>query len=272
MDHAILNPKLWAVRSLKQYEDEEDNMENILHTIVYDYWEYGRRLNNFSPEQNKLSYYEKHQDTIFTKMMLEISRNIDNFPEFKYYVENLVLPDQKLFYQEDFDDNPEDFKESHGFKTDEEAQQFIDKLNINNFDFTNSIVFQGINEFANAATEPLLVELFEKFIFPLWFQIWEPQGIVDTRNNVQEVYDNLKASSPDVFGNLFARTNIALNTAHQTGSMLDHVENLTGSDNLKVVLKGLTDGEYNEQWDNELNEHGFYQSTKQTNPKIQQLG
>lgn len=89
--------------------------------------------------------------------------------------------------------------------------------------------------------ESFLIAFAEHMVFPVWFNYWQPQGIEETRNRIEQMTMKLQNPNQDL-NRAFADVNIALNIAHQTGGMLDYVENVTQDSHLKEHLQELSDG------------------------------
>lgn len=96
-------------------------------------------------------------------------------------------------------------------------------------------------------------EGFEIIVFPAWSRYWISRGLKSVITNVQMVLKELKQLDRIQIGKQFAVINIATNTTHQTGSIMDYygdLFNIYSSD-----LKKLSN--YNTRvWDKELEEIG----------------
>jgi hypothetical protein len=90
-------------------------------------------------------------------------------------------------------------------------------------------------------TESFLIAFAEYMVFPVWFDYWQPQGIEETRNRIEQMTMKLQNPNQDL-NRAFADVNIALNIAHQTGDMTEYIENVTQDSNLKEHLQELSDG------------------------------
>ena len=92
--------------------------------------------------------------------------------------------------------------------------------------------------------------------------ILETKRIDQTRKNIEYVYENLSKANESNLGDLISWTNVALNTAHQNGSILDYITeediDFKGKNwYMNKFLQALTDGEFINIWDNELKEIGM---------------
>ena len=194
-----------------------------------------------------------------------IDKNLANLP----YTASILEPLFKRSMNDEYINDPEDTMERWNVSTPEEADAYMQKMTLanqglENFIFDTDTLVQLMGEYGDLRT--FFIELYEKIVFPVWFAHWKAKGIVQTRKNVQNAYNNLKKASTKDLGNLVAWIGQALNTAHQSGSMLDYVpedenfsvdindesDNYSGED----LLQALTDGNFNNQWDKELREAG----------------
>jgi hypothetical protein len=258
--HAILNPNQWATARVK------DLPEGITDEEMFDYMmsEYARYAPAHMRQQpmgyQSPTYRTNSGDRTFTYMINEIEKHINDFPEFKAFIELTYLTSEQDYRREQYEENPEEYKQTYGFKTDEEAEQSIDNLTVDDLpisdiipdqkSFVDALVINGY--FIN-----VLTEMYEKLVFPLWYHKWSAEGIDETRENAEKVYNDLTTANENNLGELITRTNIALNTAHQNGSMLDYTEQLTGEDQLKGLLNSLTEGDDIDKWNNQLREVGI---------------
>ena len=252
--HALTKPQIWAEGRYNSFvESDDDDTNTIFEGIVGEYSRYafagGQRPRNFSTDQ----------------FFPIIDRNLKNLPYTKSVLESVY----KLYMQEEYDNDPEGTMERWGISTPEEADQHIATSTLEQ-DGLEGMVYDnesliGIIE-QQGDLSKFFIELYAKLVFPVWFAHWKEMGIVETRKRVQNVYNNLKKASSANLGNLVAWLSAALNTAHQSGSMLDYVPeddnfyvNIDGNEDSyysKDLLQALTDGKFNDQWDKELQEAG----------------
>jgi len=128
------------------------------------------------------------------------------------------------------------------FETEEEAEDYLD-IHFSAFDKDFFEVFgsrhDAINEvisrMGDYATsledmqydidlDVFFLTIYEKIVFPAWFDYWEKQGIVETRNTVEKVYADIQKIESMPLQKQFLTLNIAINTNHQTGSMMEYYE------------------------------------------------
>ena len=155
------------------------------------------------------------------------------------------------------------------FQTEIEAKNYIDNY-INNFennfrngDFLDSYInnFQTLIDILKETGKLgiFIREFYEYIIFPIWYEHWKYQGIDETRENVQEVYNMLvRAKTPEDSHMAILR---AIQTSHQTGDMIEYLEEYGGEediypDKIKDLMEDLTNGSMNSIWDKQLEEIG----------------
>ena len=72
----------------------------------------------------------------------------------------------------------------------------------------------------------------------------------------QNIYQKLQSTNPGNVEQLVIVIHEALNAAHVTGSMLEHIEEATGSYELKTLLDSLSAKKNLSEWNEELREIG----------------
>jgi len=140
-------------------------------------------------------------------------------------------------------------------KTVEEAGDFIDVIEAE-VDAEEALEYMdSLDQFENflSNNDTAYIELYREIVFPLWFAHWEPRGIVETRNNVEKVAQNLRTISKKPLEKQFMTLNIAKNLSHQTGSMMDYYEekfDVSAEDLLRLSNTDVT------AWNKELKQIG----------------
>ena len=143
------------------------------------------------------------------------------------------------------------------FINNEEAEKFIDNLSVDDIDIMSLSYFESIDQFVDMVSnigleDDILVELYKNFVFPKWVEHWKSLGIETTRKNVEDVYALLQSMDENNMSESIKTINIALNTTHQNGDMLEYLEERTGESNLRGLLDTLSEGTYVEDWNKEL--------------------
>lgn len=207
-----------------------------------------------------------------------IIKNINKFSSLKD-VANILKEDEKSRLEDDLSySGIEEFGQSERgvpFQTEIEAKNYIDNY-INNIDFLDFYIedFRSLISILENIGElqPFVREFYEFVIFPAWYNYWSYQGIDETRENVQDVY-NLLVGSKTPEDNHMAILR-AIQTSHQTGDMLDYLEEYGGEediypDKIKDLMTELTNGSMNSIWDKQLKEIGVIipKSVKRNNVK-----
>lgn len=87
-------------------------------------------------------------------------------------------------------------------------------------------IYQYNYSFGNA----IIKYIYQQAIFPKWYEKWAPQGIEQTRETVEKNYELLKTWISKDINNALAVINIAINTVHQNGSILEYIDDYGGGD------------------------------------------
>ena len=255
--HALLDPDLWAKQRASTLDPaiEEGSWEHKFDLVLSEYARYA--YSNLPG-----GYYKMPMSTQFSNFIKAAFKNIDNLPVLKSFMENTLLPEHRNYLLETLEsEGLKEFNASQWkkFRSKQQAENYIEKITMDAVDIDDLFyTFMPDKEsfdnvLANSGMEnEVLQELFKVLVFPLWKAHWIALGIDETRNNVQEIYDSLNSINYSNLGNTSAIINIALNAAHQNGSMIEYIEEITGEDGLKSVLDGLTRGDYAHDWNEEL--------------------
>lgn len=83
-----------------------------------------------------------------------------------------------------------------------------------------------LNTLVDISGYDVILEFYEYFVFPVWFGFWKPKGIVHTRKRIEKAHKELVKIEREGFKNAssFAKLNEIINVTHQTGMMIDYVE------------------------------------------------
>lgn len=236
--HALLSPRDWAKARLDYDEFEGYGAETTIASAKNEYERYGGR--NFETKffMTNIHYFK---DTINEILKSEV----DNArSELEYYekqndTEAAQNQQERLDYFENLDLNNED-----------ELINFFENDAYVYLDDNSTLLSNHPNLY------DMLIDFLEKEIFPLWFDRWEAEGIVETRENIEELYNELQEAQNVPLKQKMGIINEALNAAHQTGPMLDYISNK--HDNIdKKFLDSLSNKDVSE-WDEELKEMGVW--------------
>lgn len=251
--HAILNPSEWAQQRVA--EDEDSHIENL----IYEYERYMR--NNeptiaWMPDSERALRRAKSLRTILN----EVEKHIDQYPSFKNFLEAGVLPDYISMAKEDLQSQGvEEFGRMHGkeFATEEEAEAFIDNMGVSDFDLMDGFFAGDIESFQKSleqwgVLEGFVKEIYENIVFPLWYNFWRAQGIDETRERVENTFKTIQSVNALDIDSSLSAINIAINESHQNGKMSEYIEQVTGDSDISGLMKSLTDGHHNSDWDKQL--------------------
>ena len=262
-NHALLDPTKWAERRVINTSDAESS-EDFLFTALAEYKDY---LNDKRPW---LKFNEKITWTQLLQELLNTAGNLDLLPSLekikKYYED-----DQKEYMNDLLEDGLSSFKAEYDFnddiETEEAAKQYINSFEYDDYTFLDlysESLIEDLEMFGSL--QSLAQEIYQNFTFPEWYRYWLARGIDETRYKVEKAYKALQKAS-SIKENIVA-INLAINTYHQNGSMMDYIEDYGGTEqdedtNSKLniltedLLTNLSEGIYNEEWDEDLKEVGL---------------
>jgi hypothetical protein len=258
-NHALLDPQMWA----DQRTNERDETYNFS-----DPYEIGQAFDNMLFEYKRYKHpnfdYRDNQslgyNNIFFEFLRDVMSNINNLPVFKSLGIRYLEGYKEMLIDDLSSEGFKSFGERMGqnFNSPEEAQNYINNLDIDNIDIYDYIYDADIfkNSLANSGVDPfaLISELNQHIIFPLWYDYWKQQGIDETRENIENIFNRLNGNTD--LKNTIANINLALNASHQNGSMLDYLEEKSQSGDLKGLLDSLTEGKNVKKWNKQLREIG----------------
>jgi hypothetical protein len=221
-DHAILSPRTWAEKRVEKSDgDEYGNM-------VYEYKEY-------LPYDNIVSDF------------IQIN--------WEYFVP---------WVQEDRDFRIENIRSDLENITDEDERQVLENeiselenMEITENEVTNymSDIYSSLDEFRDSITTSMIIDFYEKIIFPAWYNNWSWHGIDEVRQRNEELEQEIQTvSNSNNLSSMFVVINKALNGIHVTGPMTDYMDNLDFSQRDINILSNMDVS----QWDKELTEIGVW--------------
>ena len=262
--HALTDPDLWATQRNKpgsRYADwseyymaSGENAESRLISAIEEYY-------RLTEQEQQRQYGQMPQwGNMFKKMMAD--NNGYSLPSMHNIV-NLLIPDRReMLFQDLQNEGLEEFNEMIGtqFATEQEAQTYINQTTADELglDFSDIFEYYGFEEFAQLADENelldnLVFDINKNIIFPLWYGKWSQEGIEDTREAVENIYQELVSAK--TLNQTIPAINLTLNAAHQTGDMIDYLEDygdVEDSYETKQFLDNLSAGAYVEEWNDEL--------------------
>lgn len=237
-NHAILNATDW---SRNRIEITEESGGDIFESIVSELY------TNFASHSR---YDQKKAEDLLEE---QIKEEIDNLPQLTNIIRMHFLELRKQDLQ---DMGLEDFNDTYNtnYLTVEEAEQ-----GIQNRDTPHDLIHEffgiyGMEDLKHIlANNPSIVEeIYSNIVFKAWMNNWGPQGIVQTRETLEKIFELMKNSYNGSIKDKCAAISAGLNAAHQTGDMTDYME---GGD-VKATLQSMTDGIFIEGANKELREIG----------------
>jgi len=253
--HAITEPGQWAE---KRYEHHQDDIELGLIEIINEYYEYqyGTKLYK---DKNHAS-----NDSVFREIINKAFNNIENFTSLQY-LKDVLIEDYKEYTLKDLASyDLTGFNEQHGtsFVEAEQAEEYIDNITEEqlNMDLSDILVVEDISSFVSMAQDfmdmnQFLKELYQYIVFPVWYAHWGERGIDDTRKNIEQIFSKLLQKNNNL-GEESATINMAINAVHQTGEMLDYIEDESEERGIGETLSELSEGTGVPEWNKDLSTVG----------------
>jgi hypothetical protein len=206
-NHALTSPKIWATARVKELDDMGDSPNEILANAYSEYKRYNGNTDNFY-ENAFIASFKEFSDLIYDIKYDIVSAYEDD-------LENTEDEDQRKDIQQSID-----YINDLGIT--ENAKEALEFLETYVGEYADGFLSREI-------TSEALIPIYEKVVFPVWFKHWKKEGIVQTRKIVNETYKDLKKSKTESdLSKKIMYINIALNASHQTGYMMDYVENKWG--------------------------------------------
>lgn len=201
--HALTSAKTWATARVNEVMEYSDYSE-VIGGAKYEYERYGGSKDNFY-EKLFIVSFDELKDAVY-----EIKESyIDNE---NYELENET--DQGII-----DDIKERIESLENYDVTNNPQEALEFIETYSGGYAQDFIENNINE-------EICIIAYEKVVFPLWFKHWQKEGIVQTRKRVEKTFKDLKKSKKEQdIQKRIMTINIALNESHQTGSMMDYVEN-----------------------------------------------
>lgn len=274
-DHALTNRTKWAEGRIRFYNEDDtatfetpEGCKLIFERINVEYIDRLRQSKNIShynrvPDINlgqyiQRDYAKKNELYKLIGNQIQTSGELDEFVHASYddYEYDNKDNDNILTYDQYYDMKSED-------------NNYIEGAIDNMFDIcdnndTIELLYSNCNE---TYIKDIFVDILKKKVFPIWFSIFQPQGIVQTRKAASDIYNQLKSTKVKDIGNTISAISLALNAVHQSGRMIDHVKYAGVSDwfDIEIDGKSLSWDKFLDylsnidttDWDNELKEAGL---------------
>jgi hypothetical protein len=260
--HALLNPRLWAEQRLQEFGDDasiRDLLMDLKYALLgYDSNNVNKSILNLTEQQS-----QKQNRWISNTIFTGISQNINQCPAWSAMLENMKN-DYADMREDDLRNEFESGQSDYSTKKELEKAIQEEKKNISEMTLQEYMDDYGYNleDLIEGADESYALELLKEIqmvvIFPKWFAKWKPQGIESTRANVESVFQKLLQVQGMDVSNAVGVISLALQSVHQTGSMLDYIEEHTGESatEIKQVLDAMTAGADINIWNEQLREVG----------------
>ena len=275
-NHALLDPQTWAAqRTIGDYNDFNEYSIDIgedeaLKLVIEEYKRYQNGNQPWTP-----AWKSPNWDSAFSEMLRDAAQFEDQMPSLVKLKEMYAADQQERYGEELFSEGFEQFGEMYvgqPFESEEAAELWIEE-NSSNFDLADYIYDFGIEGFtqslgyAGVSLQQFIQDLNQFLVFPLWYDYWGSQGIEETRENLQEIYDMLESANS--LEENIAAINVALNAVHQTGDMLQHLENYSNipSSEIKDILDNLSEGTNLPKWNKQLRQIGVKVPRKSYQPR-----
>ena len=257
----VLNPDKWAsIRVLDDIDlaglnnnlasNSPARLAEFLQSDVAGQYAYQRMM-----EIHGVDHKEKATpDFLFDNLQEFVQKSIDvNF--------EILRPIWKVEMQQDYLSmggmNSED-EEDTGELDDGAIKAYIEEASDYEFD----VILKGLN---SAKAAQVVLNCYAKVIFPVWYDVWSHQDLLNTIKRIQKALARLKLVNPSMYlKDSFMTLNIAINSAHQTGDMISYLDRFVpeaDSGNLsKADLKALSElgPDTISKWKKDLTEMGVW--------------
>ncbi len=246
--HAIGDPKEWAASRVRQFEEMEYGEiitgEELASGIHGAWSEYDRYVYHGGGPAPMRGYGQAPE-----------SRGPDT-SEIAQAVRAGMLPSLQLLSEAMMDEENEQMAGEEDFEPYDDPADYLEST----LDAYGSLsaFAEGVNwEYVDADPSSFLRELYQTFVFPAWWDHWQPRGIEATRERIEDGVELLNDIESDAqqfpVQQLFGKLNEIVNLTHQSGGMTDYLENRYSID--AAFLQGLSDRDTSD-WDEELQELG----------------
>tara|TARA_Y100000310_G_C20683845_1_gene817704 strand:- start:854 stop:2668 length:1815 start_codon:yes stop_codon:yes gene_type:complete len=261
--HAITEPSQWA--SARTTDEMGGDMWEYDHQTAF-----GGVLGEYSrykyPQQTG-AYNGPNETRIFHDIISDIAPHINEMPHMKSFMSVMAEGRKEMYYNDLSYEGFEEFGQQVGmeFSSEEEAQNYIEDMEPDSTEMVHEITdlydydlfVEGAN--SSGVLEGIARELYQFAVFPLWYSYWSGMGIDSTREIAEEAYSILEGANS--VQELSSAVNLAINTVHQNGQMIEYIETYGGlelgadTSTVQGWLQELTNRDV-EDWNEELREVG----------------
>ncbi|KKN96823.1 hypothetical protein LCGC14_0164670 [marine sediment metagenome] len=241
--HAIGDPKEWAATRVREAEEIDlmVSLDSLTKEAIEAAWsEYDRYVLHGGGPSPYNQGAPKGPDT----SEIAQAARAGMLPSLMILAETLMEEEnEQMAGEEDFEpyDDPADYLE----------------VTLDSYGSLGALV-EGLDwDYVDADPSSFLRELYQTFVFPVWWDHWQPLGIEATRERIEdgvEVLEKIEADAQQFpMQQLFGKLNEIVNLTHQTGGMADYLEGRYSID--ATLLQELSDRDTSD-WDEELQELG----------------
>jgi hypothetical protein len=268
--HALTDPEIWAERRVEEAAQYNESSREKISAALVEYKDY---LHN---RQQWLQYGQKVDWPSILRELFNSAGDLNSIPSLQE-IKNRYQDDWRESLEVELEDSGlEDFNDQQGtdFETEEAAMEYVNNYEVDDYMFfdlysNEDSLIGELEMFGNV--DNFTKEIYQNFVFPQWYRYWRAKGIDETRKNVEASYKMmLEASS--IKENITA-INVAINTYHQSGSMMDKLteygavseggdfeddlESELAYTEIMSLLSNLSKGKYTEEWNKELKDIGL---------------
>lgn len=250
--HAITEPKKWAKAQIQALQGEDPEYPDVdptqaIEGMANTYW----RLTH---EDQPTPYYQAGIATNFFDSAME-NAVLDRMPALKEWVETYMVESRQMA-EEDWKEEEEE--EEFEWPYEDDPQSFYEEYILGEKFSSHFENFIAPNEYE---AWDILEDIEREIVFSAWIDFWGPRGIKDTRRRVEKASKDAlhlsEIAGSESIGKVSVEINRLINIAHQTGTMIDYIENRWSEVN-EEFLTDLSESD-TEVWDEELTEMGVLQ-------------
>jgi len=259
-NHALLSANTWSNQRVREnVELFEGDTKQCYYNMLREFDRYGKNYGQ-TRRVDEVSY-----EQMFRQMLEQAMKNLRYLPATAKAPQGNLAGYQDMLRDDLNREGPKEFGLGVGkrFRNIEQAENWINKISLKDVDLDT--IYYDLDQFIETARSygyevEVLTEFYKKFIFPHWLEYWKGQGIAETRKNIMGIYKQLQSISSDNVGNALAIISLAINSAHQTGDMLEYFSNQGHTNLSKEQFKGflteMSSGDKVSEWNAQLREAG----------------
>lgn len=247
--HAIGDPKEWAAARVRQFEEMESGeivTGEELASGIHGAWS----------EYDRYAYYGGDSPAVHGYYGQVPEPRGPDTSEIAQAARAGVLPSLQLLAEVLMQEENEQMAGEEDFEPYDDPADYLE-VTLDSYGSIGALV-EGLDwDYVDASPANFLQELYQTFVFPVWWDHWEPQGIEATRDRIEdgvEVLEKIEADAHQFpMQQLFGKLNEIVNLTHQSGGMAEYLESRYNID--AAFLQELSDRDTTD-WDEELQELG----------------